>query len=135
MRIRKYCTIVMGALLLGAAGCKELDLGPSYQDTDLTFWQKPQAAEQSLNNCYAGMYSDEYYFFNESLSDNAFNSSSVNGGQAQSIAAGAYDGRTNRVAGEWAYHFGGIRNVNNLAANIDKVPGLDAGLKARYLAE
>lgn len=135
MRIRKYCTIVMGALLLGAAGCKDLDLGPSYQDTDLTFWQKPQAAEQSLNNCYAGMYSDEYFFFNESLSDNAFNSSSVNGGQAQSIAAGAYDGRTNRVAGEWAYHFGGIRNVNNLLANIDKVPGLDAGLKARYMAE
>lgn len=135
MRIRKYCTIVMGALLLGASGCKDLDLGPSYQDTDLTFWQKPQAAEQSLNNCYAGMYSDEYFFFNESLSDNAFNSSSVNGGQAQSIAAGAYDGRTNRVAGEWAYHFGGIRNVNNLVANIDKVPGLDAGLKARYLAE
>lgn len=135
MRIRKYCSIVLGALLLGAAGCKKLDLGPSYQDTDLTFWQKPEAAEQVLNNCYAGMYSDDYYFFNESLSDNSFSSSSVNGGAAQSIAAGAYDGRTNRVAGEWAFHYGGIRNVNNLIANIDKVPGLDAGLKARYLAE
>lgn len=135
MRISQYCTIVLGALLLGTAGCKKLDLGPSYQDTDLTFWQKPEAAEQSLNNCYAGMYSDDYYFFNESLSDNAFSSSSVNGGQAQSIAAGAYDGRTNRVAGEWAFHFGGVRNVNNLLANIDKVPGLDGGLKARYSAE
>ncbi|WP_343703970.1 RagB/SusD family nutrient uptake outer membrane protein [Chitinophaga sp.] len=135
MRIRKYSTIVMGALLMAAVGCKKLDLGPSYQDTDLTFWQKPDAAEQSLNNVYAGMYSDDYYFFNESLSDNSFSSSSVNGGAAQSIAAGAYDGRTNRVAGEWAFHYGGIRNVNNLLANIDKVPELDAALKARYQAE
>lgn len=135
MRIKKYCSIVLGALLLGAAGCKKLDLGPSYQDTDLTFWEKPEAAEQSLNNCYAGMYSDDYYFFNESLSDNSFCSSPVNGGSVQSIAAGAYDGRTNRVAGEWAFHFGGIRNVNNLLANIDKVPDLDAGLKSRYMAE
>jgi hypothetical protein len=135
MRIRKYCSIVLGALLLGTAGCKKLDLGPSYQDTDLTFWQKPEAAELVLNNCYAGMYSADYYFFNESLSDNSFCSSSVNGGGAQSIAAGAYDGRTNRVAGEWAFHYGGIRNVNNLIANIDKVPGLDAALKDRYLAE
>ncbi|MCK7556802.1 RagB/SusD family nutrient uptake outer membrane protein [Chitinophaga sedimenti] len=126
---------MLGVLLLGAAGCKDLDLGPSYQDTDLTFWQKPEAAEQSLNNAYAGMYSADYYFFNESLSDNAFSSSSVNGGQAQLIAAGSYDGRTNRVAGEWAFHYGGIRNVNNLLANIDKVPNLEAGLKARYLAE
>lgn len=125
----------MGALLLGGAGCKDLDLGPSYQDTDLTFWQKPDAAVQSLNNVYAGMYSADYFFFNESLSDNAFSSSSVNGGQAQLIAAGAYDGRTNRVAGEWAFHYGGIRNANNLVANIDKVPNLDAALKARYLAE
>ncbi|WP_341837182.1 RagB/SusD family nutrient uptake outer membrane protein [Chitinophaga pollutisoli] len=135
MRISKYCSIVLGALLLGTAGCKKLDLGPSYQDTDLTFWEKPDAAENSLNNVYAGMYSSDYFFFNESLSDNAFSSSSVNGGQAQSIAAGAYDGRTNRVAGEWAFHFGGIRNVNNLLANIDKVPGLDGGLKSRYIAE
>ncbi|UYQ94159.1 RagB/SusD family nutrient uptake outer membrane protein [Chitinophaga horti] len=135
MSIKRYCSIVLGALLLGAAGCKDLDLGPSYQDTDLTFWQKPDAAEQTLNNCYAGMYSADYFFFNESLSDNSFSSSAVNGGQAQIIAAGAYDGRTNRVAGEWAFHFGGIRNVNNLVANIDKVPQLDAALKSRYLAE
>lgn len=135
MRIRKYFLIVTGGLLLVAAGCKKLDLGPSYQDTDLSFWQKPEAAEQTLNNCYAGMYSDDYFFFNESLSDNAFCSSPVNGGAVQSIAAGAYDGRTNRVAGEWAFHYGGIRNVNNLLANIDKVPGLAADLKARYQAE
>lgn len=135
MRIRMFCSIVMGALLLGAAGCKKLDLGPSYQDTDLTFWENPDAAEQILNNCYAGMYSDDYYFFNESLSDNSFNSSSVNGGAVRSIAAGAYDGRTSRIAGEWSYHFGGIRNVNNLLANIDRVPNLDGSLKARYLAE
>ncbi|MET6998248.1 RagB/SusD family nutrient uptake outer membrane protein [Chitinophaga defluvii] len=135
MRTRKYCSIVMGVLLLAAVGCKKLDLGPSYQDTDLTFWQKPEAAMQSLNNCYAGMYADDYYFFNESLSDNSFNSSAVNGGGARAIAAGVYDGRTNRVAGEWAFHYGGIRNVNNLLANIDKVPGLDPALKARYQAE
>lgn len=135
MSKKRYCAMVLAAFLLGTTACKKLDLGPSYQDTDLTFWNNPEAAARALNNCYAGMYSEEYYFFNESLSDNALCSSSVNGGETRSIAEGAYDGRTNRVAGEWSYHFGGIRNCNNLLNNIDKVPGLDAGLKDRYMAE
>lgn len=118
-----------------SASCSKLDVGPSYQENDLTFWNNPAAGANALNSCYAGIYSSEYFFFNEDLSDNAFCVSAVNGGQVRNIAQGSYDGTTSRVAGEWAYHFGGIRTCNNLLANIDKVPGLEDGLKARMIAE
>lgn len=125
--------VVAGSLL--STSCNKLDVGPSYQESDLTFWNNPASGMQALNSCYAGIYSSEYFFFNEDLSDNAFCISAVNGGQARNIAQGAYDGTTSRVAGEWAYHYGGIRTCNNLLANIDRVPNLDANLKARMIAE
>lgn len=127
--------IISAILLIALAGCQKLDLGPTYKDTDLDFWKKPDAAFNTLNNCYAGMYSDEYFFFNESLSDNAFCASTTNGGAVQSVAEGVYNGQTSRIAGEWAYHYGGIRNCNNLLDNIDKVPSLEATLKKQYIAE
>jgi SusD family. len=115
--------------------CSKLDVGPSYQESDLTFWNNPASASNALNACYAGMYPSEYFFFNEDLSDNAFCVSAVNGGQVRNIAQGNYDGTTTRVAGEWAFHFGGIRTCNNLLANIDKVPGVSAEQKSRMMAE
>jgi hypothetical protein len=121
--------------LLVLASCKKLDLAPSYQETDLDFWKRPDAAWNTLNTVYSQMYSDEYFFFNEDLSDNAYCVSQVNGGRVRSIAEGAYDGRTDRVAGEWAYHYGGIRGCNNLLANIDKVPGLSDAIRTRIIAE
>lgn len=133
MQARRYILIVLTLLVL--ASCKKLDLAPSYQETDLDFWKRPDAAWNTLNTVYSQMYSDEYFFFNEDLSDNAYCVSQVNGGRVRSIAEGAYDGRTDRVAGEWAFHYGGIRGCNNLLANIDKVPGLSDAIRMRIIAE
>jgi hypothetical protein len=134
MQARKIIAISIACVaLLGA--CRKLDVAPSYQETDLDFWNRPDAAMNTLNTVYAQMYSDEYFFFNEDLSDNALCYNTLNGGEVRTITDGAYDGRTDRVAGEWGFHYGGIRGANNLLANIDKVPGIDEILKTRMTAE
>lgn len=130
---KKYFLIVPALLFITA--CQKLDLGPTYKDTDLDFWKKPDAAFTTLNNCYSRLYKDEYFFFNESLSDNAFCASTGNGGAVQSIAEGVYNGQTARVTDEWSFHYGGIRDCNNLLNNIDNVPGLETKLKSQYIAE
>ncbi|HEY1114248.1 MAG TPA: RagB/SusD family nutrient uptake outer membrane protein [Chitinophagaceae bacterium] len=135
MQAKRYIGIAVVMLMLALPACRKLDLAPSYQETDLDFWKRPDAALNTLNTVYAQMYSDEYFFFNEDLSDNAFCVSQVNGGRVRNIAEGAYDGRTDRVAGEWAFHYSGIRGCNNLLANIDKVPGLTDVLRSRIIAE
>jgi hypothetical protein len=133
MQFKRHIVLVFSLMVILGA-CRKLDLAPSYQETDLDFWKRPDAAWNTLNTVYAQMYSDEYFFFNEDLSDNAFCISAVNGGRVRNIAEGAYDGRTDRVAGEWAFHYGGIRGCNNLLGNIDKVPGLSEAVKNRIIA-
>jgi hypothetical protein len=134
MQTNTIISITVAALVL-CSSCQKLDVAPSYQQTDLTFWQRPDAATNVLNTCYAGMYPDEYFFFNEDLSDNAFCVSPVNGSSVRSLAEGNYDARNARISGEWAYHYGGVRNCNNLLENIGKVPGLAETLRSRMMAE
>ncbi|TVT41606.1 RagB/SusD family nutrient uptake outer membrane protein [Hymenobacter setariae] len=129
-------TLLLGlGLGLGLASCQKLDLPPTDRPTDATFWQQPSDADNVLTTAYENLYNSEYFFFNETLSDNAYNKSDVNGSNARNIAEGAYGTNQARVTNEWGYHYSGIRKCNQLLANIDKISGLDAGLKARYIAE
>jgi hypothetical protein len=120
---------------LGLASCQKLDLPPTDRPTDATFWQQPSDAANVLTTAYENLYNSEYFFFNETLSDNAYNKSDVNGSNSRNIAEGAYGTNQARVTNEWGYHYAGIRKCNQLLANIDKISDIDTGLKARYIAE
>jgi hypothetical protein len=115
--------------------CHELDLIPTDRETEATFWDKPEDAFNVLNTIYENMYSSEYFFYNETLSDNAFNKSEVDGSNSRNIAEGSYNASHKRITDEWGYHYTGIRKTNILLANIDKVPGLDETLKNRMRGE
>jgi hypothetical protein len=129
-------TLLLGlGLGLGLASCQKLDLPPTDRPTDATFWTQPSDADNVLTTAYENLYNSEYFFFNETLSDNAYNKSDVNGSNARNIAEGAYGTNQARITNEWGYHYSGIRKCNQLLANIDKISNLDAGLKARYIAE
>jgi starch-binding outer membrane protein, SusD/RagB family len=80
------------------------------------------------------MYSADYFFFTETLSDNAFNGR-VDGENTRGIAAGGYDGSNTRVTNEWSYHYSGIRKCNTLLENIGRITDLDATLRDRIVAE
>jgi len=132
-RIFRYSFLL--GLGLSFAACQDLDLPPTDRPTDATFWTQPSDAANVLNSCYAGLYPSEYFFFNEALSDNAYNKSDVDGSNVRNVAEGAYGTNQARITNEWGYHYGGIRACNRLLTNIDKITTLDAGLKARYIAE
>lgn len=131
-RTSAYLLLGLG---LGFAACQKLDLPPTDRPTDATFWSQPSDAASVLATGYQNLYSSEYFFFNEVLSDNAYDKSDVDGSNARNIAEGAYGTNQARITNEWSFHYSGIRKSNQLLANIDKITGLDAGLKARYMAE
>ena len=131
----RYSLLLGLGLSFGLLACQKLDLTPTDRPTDATFWSQPADAANVLNTVYENLYTAEYFFFNETLSDNAFNKSEVDGSNSRNIAQGSYGTNHPRVTNEWGYHYSGIRKSNLLLANIDKISSLEANLKARYRAE
>lgn len=115
--------------------CEDLDLVPTDRETEVTFWDKPEDALNVLNTCYESMYNAEYFFFNETLSDNAFNKSEVDGSNSRNIAEGSYGPSHARITNEWSFHYNGIRKCNILLQNIDNVEGLNEALRERMKGE
>lgn len=126
---------ITSCFLLSTLSCSDLDIAPTDRATDLTFWNKPEDALNVLTSCYENMYSSEYFFFNETLSDNAFNKSQGDGSNTRNIASGSYDGSNSRVTNEWGYHYSGIRKCNTLLANIGQIEDISQELSDRIIAE
>ncbi|MCR5890913.1 RagB/SusD family nutrient uptake outer membrane protein [Hymenobacter sp. J193] len=131
----RYSLLLGLGLSMGLSSCQDLDIAPTDRPTDATFWTQPADAANVLATAYENLYNSEYFFFNEVLSDNAFNVSDVNGSNSRNIAQGAYGTNQQRITNEWGYHYTGIRKSNVLLAHIDEIPSIDAGLKARYIGE
>ncbi|MBO0930235.1 RagB/SusD family nutrient uptake outer membrane protein [Fibrella aquatilis] len=127
-----YITLLAAALWLG--GCKDLDLAPTDRFTEATYWTNADRALTVLNTAYSGMFTADLFFANDALSDNAYNQLGDFQG-ANSIARGSYDAALGRIRDEWNFHYGGIKTTHILLANIDRVPNIDAALKARIIAE
>lgn len=133
--MKKIFLLSLIAVVAALQSCHDLDLVPTDRETEATFWDKPEDAFNVLNTVYENMYSAEYFFYNETLSDNAFNKSEVDGSNSRNIAEGSYDPSHRRITDEWGYHYSGIRKCNILLANIDKVPGLSDELRNRMKGE
>jgi hypothetical protein len=135
--MKKYSThkIAFFILLTGlVSACKKLDLAPVNKFTDSNFWTTTEKAGSVLNTAYTQMYNNDYFFYNEGMSDNAYNGRGDNQGVA-SLAAGTYDPSLGRLKQEWGFHYGGIKTCNIFLENVDKVTVMDATLKARMKAE
>src|SRR5688572_8326267 len=107
-----FIIILTTCFFMSFEGCKELELVPTDKETEVTFWDKPEDAINVLNTCYNNMYSDGFFFYNETLSDNAFNKSEVDGNNSRNIAEGSFDASQSRVKEEWRQHYVGIRRCN-----------------------
>ena len=122
------------ALLLGAPACERLDLIPENTFTDESYWTSTDKALVFLNTAYSQLYSSNHFFYNEALSDNAYNGRGDNAGAA-SIASGTFDASLGRFQNEWNSRYAGIKTTNLLLENIDRVPDMDEGLRERVRAE
>ncbi len=129
-----YFTIATMALLTLSFSCKKLDLAPTDRFTELTFWQSNENVNNALNNIYGGIYNSSYVFYNEAMSDNAFNKLGVNTG-ADAIASGNFTSSLPRFQNEWAFYYSGIKSCNIFLENIDKNTSLNATVKERMKAE
>lgn len=124
--------ITLWVFLLG--GCKELDLAPENEFTDLTYWTTEAKAQGVLNTAYSQMFNAGFFFYNEALSDNAYNGRGDTHGAA-SLASGTYDPSLDRLKEEWKNHYQGIKSCNILLGNIDKVDNMKPEVRARMSAE
>ncbi|TWR26660.1 RagB/SusD family nutrient uptake outer membrane protein [Mucilaginibacter achroorhodeus] len=130
--INKIGLVLVLVTVLSA--CKKLDLLPQDRFTDANYWTTADKANNVLNTAYSQIMSSGDFFFNEAMSDNAFNGRGDNNGVA-SIAAGTYDPSLGRFKGDWGAHYGAIKTSNIFLENVDRVPNMDATLKARMKAE
>jgi hypothetical protein len=124
-------TILVAA---GLFGCRKLDQPMTREFTETSYWRDAQDALDALTACYEHLSKDDYFFGDEALSDNAYNSGTglLN---VNAIASGGYDGANARVVDNWSYYYTTIRRCNTVTVNIDRVPNMDAALKRRIIAE
>ena len=130
--IIKIC--LAGVLAISATACKDLDLAPVDRFTEATYWTTPEKANSVLNTAYSQMYRNDYFFYNEGMSDNAYNGRGDANGVA-SLAAGTYDASLGRIREEWNYHYTGIKTCHIFLENVDKISTLDPVLGNRMKAE
>ena len=134
MTINNYRLIFGLCMALVFTNCEKLDLIPENTFTDETYWTSTQKAQTFLNTAYSQMMSSNHFFYNEGLSDNAYNGRGDNAGAA-SIASGTYDSSLGRMQAEWDRRYAGIKTTNLILANIDRIPDMDEAIKARMIAE
>ena len=129
-----YKYVIAILLPLFFAGCKELDLAPENSFTDLTYWTSEAKAQSVLNTAYSQMFNSEYFFYNEAMSDNAYNGRGDVQGVA-SLASGTYDPSLGRLKDEWNFHYQGIKTCNIFLENIDDVADMEEEHRERMKAE
>jgi len=122
-------------LVCAACGCKKLDLAPSDRYTDLTFWQVDDNVNNALNNIYNGIFTSNPYFYNESLSDNAYTRLGISAGNVDAISSGSFTVDLNRFSSDWSYYYAGIKSCNLFLANVDKNTTLPAATRNRMKGE
>ncbi len=126
--------IIIAFISVAISACKKLDIAPTDRFTDITYWTTTEKADRVVNTAYSQISHPGFFFFNEGLSDNAYNSRGDVEGVA-SIAAGTSDASLSRYKNEWNWHYTGIKTCNIFLENVDRVPDMDASLKARRKAE
>jgi starch-binding outer membrane protein, SusD/RagB family len=131
--IFKYIKLLPVVCLL-LVSCEDLDQAPEDRFTDSNYWTSVDKAQLMLNTAYSQMQTSQNFFYNEGLSDNAYNGRGDNAGAA-SIGAGLYDPSLGRLKSEWNDRYRGIKSCNVLLENIDKVQDADPAVIERIKAE
>lgn len=134
--MKRYKLLIGGLSLVAAVhftSCNKLDTLPTDRFTDENFWDYPENAEKMVNMAYNQLFSADRLWNDEALSDNIFEGRSNTDQRA--IRNGTADPTLGRFGSEWSDLYGGIKTCHVYLENVDRVPGLDAALKQRRIAE
>lgn len=125
-------------LIVAMVSCKKLDLQPTDRYTEENFWQVNGNVNNSLSTVYNRILNSQRFFYNETLSDNAFAQLDVNIGTPTAIASGSdalFAADLARVLNDWNFYYQGIFAANLFLDNVDRNTTLAASLKDRMKAE
>ena len=122
------------AIMFLVSSCKKLNQAPPDKFTDLNYWTSPDQANNLLTTAYSEMFTNDYFFYNEALSDNAFNGRGDNG-NSLSISNGSINASLSRFESEWQFHYGGIKSCNVLLDNIDRIPNYPEAQKNMVIGQ
>ncbi|WP_010662984.1 RagB/SusD family nutrient uptake outer membrane protein [Marinilabilia salmonicolor] len=119
-------------LLVLSAGCVELEVTPTDQFTDETYWTSPEKAASLLNMAYRQMNNPGWVFRDERLSDNLYNGY---GNDNVRVVSNGQANATNTLFNDvWKDCYAGIKTTHTFLENIDRVP-MDEELSERMKAE
>jgi hypothetical protein len=125
-------TILSATLAVMLSSCLDIDTPPYDRESDLTFWNDPLSAVQTLNSCYEVLASTEEILYSDAATDNAYCKVQD---YTRDIANGAYSPADHYVKLIWDFNYTAIKRSNRLIENIDRVPELSGELRNRYIAE
>ena len=80
LKLLNKTAIILSMMIATTAGCKKLDLEPTDRYTDENFWQQNGNVNNALNSVYTKIFTSQRFFYNETLSDNAYAQLDVNVG-------------------------------------------------------
>lgn len=131
-RIIQYIINIIAGVVLFSS-CNDLDLAPTNKFTDANYWTSTEKAEAVLNMAYNQLFSANYFFANERLTDNLYEGRGNT--DEKIITSGQADAALGRFANEWRVCYAGIKTCHVFLEYVDLVPDLDEALKERMKAE
>ncbi len=124
------------ALCLGAVtltGCEDiLSTTPKTLLSDAKFWSQEKDAIMAVNGIYP-MVNDTNVIYRDAGTDNAWNQKTFEGWYP--VGQGTVDASSGVASLAWNQGYRGIRRSNELLANVDRIPRIDATLKERVKGE
>lgn len=130
MKLIKNLTIFIGAAIT-ISSCQKLDLAPTDRFSESNFWTVDANVYNALNNNYSLIYNSGLYFYNESLSDNAYSSN----GDYTVVSSGVYTSSLAKFRNDWGYYYSTILSCNLFLQNVDQNTTLPSATISRLKAE
>ncbi|SER32980.1 RagB/SusD family nutrient uptake outer membrane protein [Pedobacter rhizosphaerae] len=142
INIQSYCAAAAFTAVLFMASCKKdfLNVPPQAQQPSVTFWKTPEDALKGVNAIYANLRSWDNVAFN-AIAIESTGSDEADKGSTPTDATffNLFDQFTvtstqGSLQGFWTGQYQNINLANQVLDNVPNI-SMDAGLKARYLAE
>lgn len=122
---------IVAVLATAVSSCRKLNIAPTNEFSNLTFWKVNSNVYNALYNNYHLLYNDALYFNNEALSDNAYASS----GDLTIISSGNGNANTGKFKNDWSTYYSAIKSCNEFLANIGQNTTLPKDTVTRLIAE